>query len=1141
MEELQYNNQIQPSKNLKPKKRLRLVLTAFIAVIFAVGVFFLVKFIIQKNNENADIKVGNISISKKRISDLVQQAEEYKKENPDAIINEKFVKDLAIKNAALKQKATEKCNIKPLSNREIYNLAQSREIMDDNAPEISEFLGDKDSFYYLNQETYAYQKKLEDCLIKDRRVLRISVNYQSEFFTSSNTDEEKKQKYEKAKAILKEKFLPMFERRASTEEIVNATDLNLTGGFSNEDEYLSKMRNGIAVIANLDEINAESGDVGYNSAIESDNQLLGKVTDMNNVISNMKVGEYSDVLTTGVGLFAILRIESDNGGLYDNWNDFVEEIKKDNNISYQTIDEKAHAVVGSQSDRACFAIASNTWTCQTEQRANGHWINKPGFRATYNNMLPNGASGDLRHLKALMMRILDGTIPKNGIKVESNSAGVHTIDYTSNVYFGGVYGSKQGVLEGDGVAFSLGDCVAGGVIRPTIFVPSGYELVGSAPTYDVGVWNANALGSRPVDVQIRKKKTTPPPRQKQPRSFKESSNPRTSLNAISHVATSLSPAAISKDSQEWKKATIAKVGTYVFFKHEINGSANSNNDRGSSSIGWHTISDTKTELNTQGYGNLGSSFQYKTIVRQGNTTSLINNSSSRSIYHVTAKDVGKTICDRISGTLTYRTKSKVTYGEVYTDNGQWASGPYVRYDDETPTVKYATSEQACVYVPYEYELTPCITGGGAVCGGLNIPVEPGGIVPVQPNVRNGGGTPTKDNTKVIVTTWTVPNTDEKTPTPTSSRDNTNGNTCLHYSTEFQGKIRHCQSQPSERGFPPNSTTNVPGLIPPAPENAELGTRYCIAISVSPYRMLATENSQTQNGKVGVQWRHSAPLCILVTKKPKLQVWGNGIFSNGGIRTSVTHQTGGNQLGSWVEFEALAGRGKPINGFKTESSHATNHLTFRQRTLSSYGDWGEWRGKSQGDRIRENFAARFGKSAKNETKLRIENFEHQKLTRLNDISGQSKDWGHTHIIYADNIVLTGNITSRNVGVKVGGSFRDFQQTIIIANNIYISGQVDRVDAWLIASDKIITCADANNPRENWGYITNSNCGKALAINGPMIANTLRSWRTGGSTPANRVEPAEIYNQRPDVYLWAQFQSSGRGRVFTTYTKELPPRL
>jgi hypothetical protein len=63
-----------------------------------------------------------------------------------------------------------------------------------------------------------------------------------------------------------------------------------------------------------------------------------------------------------------------------------------------------------------------------------------------------------------------------------------------------------------------------------------------------------------------------------------------------------------------------------------------------------------------------------------------------------------------------------------------------------------------------------------------------------------------------------------------------------------------------------------------------------------------------------------------------------------------------------------------------------------------------------------------------------------------------------------------------------------------------------------------------------------------VNGPVLSDKLILYRTAGSgTGAASGDPAEVFNTRPDTYLWAQLVAAGSGRAETVDTTELPPRF
>ena len=492
-------------------------------------------------------------------------------------------------------------------------------------------------------------------------------------------------------------------------------------------------------------------------------------------------------------------------------------------------------------------------------------------------------------------------------------------------------------------------------------------------------------------------------------------------------------------------------------------------------------------------------FQFRTNSGNIDPGQTKTTNDSRYTYRVQSSDLGTSLCQRA-----YATHSR---------------------DRGSPTV----GEWLCAYVPYHFDITNCIKspmdGNSSNCSSGEIPVEPGDDVPIIPKVPNKG-TRTPRNTKWKITQWEVDGVDEEIPVPTNPVDNRNGNTASHYNEQFRGKGKRFSVKEGEREFQvgENTLQDILRNIK-IPDNAPLGQRYCVAVSISAPTMLENETQEEQQAKVGRDWRHSQPLCMLVTKKPKMQVWGNGLYSRGGVVTSVSRG-----LGSWVEYEALVGG--QVKGFKSESSQTTRNLTI-DNFVNGAGSFGQ--GASSINAIKNSLNTKFPRSDGNE--VRVDE-------GVGTFSGVDYRRGgspiRTHIIKGRDIVINGDIFVRNpIGTN---GIKQFQQIIMIAEgNIYIQGNVGNIDAWLIATGDIYTCA--NGATTGHGHVNQKNCGKHLAVNGPVLANNLHSWRTYGSenkAGMDRSTPAETYNQRADIYMWAQAQASGNGKMLTTFSKELPVR-
>lgn len=146
-----------------------------------------------------------------------------------------------------------------------------------------------------------------------------------------------------------------------------------------------------------------------------------------------------------------------------------------------------------------------------------------------------------------------------------------------------------------------------------------------------------------------------------------------------------------------------------------------------------------------------------------------------------------------------------------------------------------------------------------------------------------------------------------------------------------------------------------------------------------------------------------------------------------------------------------------------------------------------------------------------------------------------------------VTITGDIVYSSATIP---TIADIPQLIIIAKNIIIADTVQNIDAWLIAKGGIETLDGTINTCGVVGGavyattepLTSNICNLQLKVNGPVMANKLFMRRTYGSGPATASgDPAEVFNLRPDAYLWAANLTKGDGRIKTVYSAELPPRL
>ena len=125
-------------------------------------------------------------------------------------------------------------------------------------------------------------------------------------------------------------------------------------------------------------------------------------------------------------------------------------------------------------------------------------------------------------------------------------------------------------------------------------------------------------------------------------------------------------------------------------------------------------------------------------------------------------------------------------------------------------------------------------------------------------------------------------------------------------------------------------------------------------------------------------------------------------------------------------------------------------------------------------------------------------------------------------------------------------------VFVADKIYLTNKVERVDAILIANE-INTCAyntyedfmagkKAVIGGESGSVMLNSTmCNNHVQFNAPVMAKKIVLNRTGGSEKAaNTAVRAETFDMNMNTYFWSYIQMSRYSQAVTTYSRELPTR-
>lgn len=504
------------------------------------------------------------------------------------------------------------------------------------------------------------------------------------------------------------------------------------------------------------------------------------------------------------------------------------------------------------------------------------------------------------------------------------------------------------------------------------------------------------------------------------------------------------------------------------------------------------------------------------------------------VYDIQQSDVGNTLCQRISWTP-----------NSWNDSNR-GEAKYIVNGVSLPT--------ACAEVPYNFNLVPSIDQLSNEFG------DQGGTIPtVSGKITNQGPTKSYVDIKWQLSTVIVK--------PGGNIEEVNGvddrkDGCAYYGntcTSIDGR----GSGEGDSSFDVKATV-VQQLLNQQIGDLEVGSKLCYGMSVKAYKPGLTNATP--------EWRHSPAECVIVGKKPKVQVWGGDLtvgrrFSDdistpkaSGVDVSVSVKENGTKTyGSWVEygvFASAAVTGGSSAGLAGPDGNASSlQSSWSKLTFANSGHTG---GVGGSGCVAEKFgcyntATSMGSIPDVATRLAPGKVTD---TPQAPVSGPLDNLSGTYYA-AGNVAITGGSIAKgkSVVIKAAGTVRisgdihyttdpltsidEIPQVVIIANNIIIDEGVTNVDAWLVANGangSIYTCGDFRN------ILTSKMCDKQLTINGPIMSKKLFLQRTAGSgTDTASGDPAEVLNLRTDAYLWAISRSGGAGGIQTISTSELAPRF
>lgn len=349
----------------------------------------------------------------------------------------------------------------------------------------------------------------------------------------------------------------------------------------------------------------------------------------------------------------------------------------------------------------------------------------------------------------------------------------------------------------------------------------------------------------------------------------------------------------------------------------------------------------------------------------------------------------------------------------------------------------------------------------------------------------------------------------------------------------------------------SSATNISFNVP----DVTAGTKYCFAFSVN----------DPSNTDMSQKWSHAsfsyANNCIVVVKKPKVQVWGGDLYVGRGSYTTGSKsskiQTSTSIIqnkiyGSWGEY-ALSANSSIVgmasgSVFKSAPTVTGNSCDYSKLSITNAGtsvcsnttSKGYYSNSKLIPSVTSTFTNSAGISYISGTVnvSSLSGVYKNSSTSINLVSATIplKKWV---VINAPDatVRISGDIKYDTGNMK---SLSDVPQLVIIAKDISIDDNVRQVDSWLIASGAINTCSSADISYAN---LKTTKCNNQLTINGPVMAGRLYLNRTAGAEPNGHTgDPAEVINMRADAYLWSYARASENGSAArVVYSNEMPVRF
>ncbi|HEY5152743.1 MAG TPA: SurA N-terminal domain-containing protein [Candidatus Saccharimonadales bacterium] len=330
--------------NLKKlPKRMNWRYVILLVVICGVAIFF----ITGGFNRNT-VNIGGNKISKSNVNQLGNRLAAYKKAHPAVSFGsnlQQYASDKLILNAALKLEA-KKYNVTisdddlakaldqafPSKQSEQTYFDNLRKAAKDNSPKADP----TNEIQLLNLENGAYQTKLQDKLLNKENLTVVTMILDTPYFAGL-PQSQTQAAFDQAQARMKNEFLPLVAAGKSVQAISQKADVSYNSpaqSAANDNAAIQKelalyYSQGVVAVSQLN--GYQKGATGFNDNnstnwIRGNYGTIAQTTDK--VDQLKKPGDNTGVFTSKSGALMIIRLDSQTGGAYNSWTDFLNYYKQ---------------------------------------------------------------------------------------------------------------------------------------------------------------------------------------------------------------------------------------------------------------------------------------------------------------------------------------------------------------------------------------------------------------------------------------------------------------------------------------------------------------------------------------------------------------------------------------------------------------------------------------------------------------------------------------------------------------------------------------------------------------------------------------------------------------------------------------------